>query len=537
MPNKYKKYNDDWVKSLSVEDKLDPTLHKLIRRRNHLAHPERGSMQGQPYWDTPSLDSGNIDPTYVKQAGVIPASVLQKFNGGDGIKGADAPDIPMTLNKTADMGSQRGPISPNRQRAVVPNNIRTAPQDPYEELNQLKALNKGHDDRRKRVAEARNENGFFGNLVDGAGGMLSGVADYGKKLFNDPARMGLISTGLSMMDPNTYYDKDGFYSTAGGINRALGQGVGTAQTVQGSPAFKRATELMKIQEWNKSGRGQGEFQRLMNERNKLIAQDPNHPDIKSIDDRLEYLVHIKRPTEIDNYEYMDRLPEDKKPSWFANKRSPTTINQGGYTGVLNPADPNRLGASIPKTPPPQDLPAFKEQVAERSAIGKGRGEDIAGALSSLPDMEEEYYTMSNLAEELVNHKGFSSLIGATMFPYARHLHGGDTAGADSIRNQLEGKVFMQAYQTLKGGGQITEIEGRQAKKALARMDISLSEVEYKKALNEFLDAYKRGMEKMRRVSGRSGAMPQRRATDPKSGGLSLEEKKARVKALNKKLGR
>ena len=132
-------------------------------------------------------------------------------------------------------------------------------------------------------------------------------------------------------------------------------------------------------------------------------------------------------------------------------------------------------------------------------------------------MEEEYYNMSKLAEELVNHKGFESMIGATLFPYARHVHGTDTAGADSIRNQLEGKVFMQAYQTLKGGGQITEIEGRQAKQALARMNISLSEVEYKKALNEFLDAYRRGMEKMRRVSGRSGATPQRRATDKNSG--------------------
>ena len=196
-----------------------------------------------------------------------------------------------------------------------------------EKLNIETALNKGHRDARERAVLERKEQGILGNIVDGAGGMLSGVADYGKNLFTDPSRMGLLSAGLSMMDPNTYYDKDGFYSAAGGINRALGQGVGTAQTVQGSPAFKRATELMKIQEWNKSGRGKGEFANLMNIRNRLIEKDPTNPDIKTLNDRLKYLSNHDIPSNIKTFNEVSKMNPEEQKLFFDTVRANQKILQ------------------------------------------------------------------------------------------------------------------------------------------------------------------------------------------------------------------
>ncbi len=370
-----------------------------------------------------------------------------------------------------------------------------------EKLNIETALNKGHRDARKRAVLERKEQGILGNIVDGAGGMLSGVADYGKNLFTDPSRMGLLSAGLSMMDPNTYYDKDGFYSAAGGINRALGQGVGTAQTVQGSPAFKRATELMKIQEWNKSGRGKGEFANLMNIRNRLIEKDPTNPDIKTLNDRLKYLSNHDIPSNIKTFNEVSKMNPEEQKLFFDTVRANQTINQGDQEVLINQQDPTKPVATYPINPPPETLPEFKQDVAERTAIGKAIGEAKGAAFTSIPNMEMEYNQISDLSQKLVDHAGFESLIGATLTPFMRHWHGSETAGADSLRNQIEGKVFMKAYETLKGGGQITEIEGEQAKKALARMDISLKESEYVEALNEFLDAYYTGLEKMRRASG------------------------------------
>jgi hypothetical protein len=258
---------------------------------------------------------------------------------------------------------------------------------------------------------------------------------------------------------------------------------------------------MKIQEWNKSGRGQGEFQRLLGERNRLKALDPEHPDIKSIDDRLTYLSTLQDPSNIRTYDRVALMSPEERKLFFDTVRANQKINQGHQQVLVNQQDPTKPVATYENKPPPETLPEFKQQVAEKTAIGKAIGEAKGAAFTSIPNMEMEYNQISDLSQKLVDHAGFESLIGATLTPFMRHWHGSETAGADSIRNQIEGKVFMKAYETLKGGGQITEIEGEQAKKALARMDISLKESEYVEALNEFLDAYYAGLEKMRRASG------------------------------------
>jgi hypothetical protein len=62
----------------------------------------------------------------------------------------------------------------------------------------------------------RTHRGLFGGILKGA-----------DELFNDPRRMALIAGGLRMADPNSYYDKQGFYSPWGGINEGLGTGIKT----------------------------------------------------------------------------------------------------------------------------------------------------------------------------------------------------------------------------------------------------------------------------------------------------------------------
>ncbi len=52
--------------------------------------------------------------------------------------------------------------------------------------------------------------------------------------------------------------------------------------------------------------------------------------------------------------------------------------------------------------------------------------------------------------------------------------------------QLQGGAFMQAFETLKGGGQITEIEGKKATEAINRLgNMKQSDAGYREALNDF----------------------------------------------------
>jgi hypothetical protein len=62
-----------------------------------------------------------------------------------------------------------------------------------------------------------------------------------------------------------------------------------------------------------------------------------------------------------------------------------------------------------------------------------------------------------------------------------------TAPADFqvLLDQIGGQQFLQAFETLKGGGQITEVEGRKATEAMARMNPRQSEEAFLQGVNEF----------------------------------------------------
>ena len=95
-----------------------------------------------------------------------------------------------------------------------------------------------------------------GGLMDAGRSIGGGLSSMGKSLsagtkslFNDPSRMALLQGGLSMMDPNTYYDKQGFGSVFTGMNT----GLGAAQQGYKNVLDRRETEADTF--LKKSGRG------------------------------------------------------------------------------------------------------------------------------------------------------------------------------------------------------------------------------------------------------------------------------------------
>ena len=89
------------------------------------------------------------------------------------------------------------------------------------------------------------------------------------------------------------------------------------------------------------------------------------------------------------------------------------------------------------------------------------------------------------------------------------IPGTEAADFTVLLDQIKGKQFLEAFETLKGGGQITEVEGRKATEAMARMNTAQSENEFKAALQEFKGIVQQGVERAKQK-----AAPQtRRATD------------------------
>ena len=68
-------------------------------------------------------------------------------------------------------------------------------------------------------------------------------------------------------------------------------------------------------------------------------------------------------------------------------------------------------------------------------------------------------------------------------------------------DQLKGSAFLQAFEILKGGGQITEVEGKKATDAINRMSISTSENEFRQAAQDFLSIVDRAEQNATRAAG------------------------------------
>lgn len=66
--------------------------------------------------------------------------------------------------------------------------------------------------------------------------------------------------------------------------------------------------------------------------------------------------------------------------------------------------------------------------------------------------------------------------------------------------QIEGQAFLQAFESLKGGGAITETEGLKATQAVARLSSAQSPEDYRQALGELRATLVRGEENKRRIA-------------------------------------
>jgi hypothetical protein len=74
-----------------------------------------------------------------------------------------------------------------------------------------------------------------------------------------------------------------------------------------------------------------------------------------------------------------------------------------------------------------------------------------------------------------------------MFSFLQNVPGTPQRRFGARARQLEGQAFLQAFESLKGGGQITEIEGQKATQAIARLDTAQSAADYRQALTELRD--------------------------------------------------
>lgn len=126
-------------------------------------------------------------------------------------------------------------------------------------------------------------------------------------------------------------------------------------------------------------------------------------------------------------------------------------------------------------------------------------EDISKAQTGLGKASEQSKQMLDLLAQIEQSPGLEAVVGLPnpmqgglgLF----NVRGTPAADFQAKLDQLGGKQFLEAFESLKGGGQITQIEGEKATNAIARMQTSQSEKAFREALNEFKGIVQRAAER------------------------------------------
>jgi hypothetical protein len=199
------------------------------------------------------------------------------------------------------------------------------------------------------------------------------------------------------------------------------------------------------------------------------------------------------------------LPNGDKVSvmWNAQERRYVPVAGGPSAPSVGPG-----GAPLPDGVSPQ---------AYRTARSKELGEQRARAETGLPSALRAGESMLTQIDEVLRDPALSRVTG----PIDARLPNitGGANRAQSRIDQILGGAFLQAFESLKGGGQITEREGAAATAAITRLqNTRMGDGDYASALREFRTEVEKLIEIAKQ---RAGQAPAAAAPTGGSGGFTV----------------
>ena len=241
---------------------------------------------------------------------------------------------------------------------------------------------------------------------------------------------------------------------------------------------------------------------------------PNMADVAAIDPKaaLNMALGLNKPAATQEWEAFSKLPDDQKIQYLNMKRAQTWRDFGGYQAAPNPVNPALPPvATVPNTLRPGEDPSVRGEQARSTEVGKSAGQ----AQTRLPGAEMQAQQMMAVLDGITNHPALPNVVGMpqnisgfTARVIGTGLPGSPEADFMSRVDQLKGQQFLQAYEALKGGGQITEVEGRKAESAIARMqNLNLGRDDYVKAADELRGVISSALDKARTSAGKNTAPP------------------------------
>jgi hypothetical protein len=139
-----------------------------------------------------------------------------------------------------------------------------------------------------------------------------------------------------------------------------------------------------------------------------------------------------------------------------------------------------------------------------AASAKEQGEAAGKSIVDLPRQVDNANMIIDTIEKIRNHPGRSWGTG-TIGGVIPGIPGTEQRGFVNLVDQAKGQAFLQAFNSLRGGGQITEAEGSKATQALARLDRAQNDKDFEDALNDFEEVVTIGLARAKAAARRQPA--------------------------------
>jgi hypothetical protein len=150
-------------------------------------------------------------------------------------------------------------------------------------------------------------------------------------------------------------------------------------------------------------------------------------------------------------------------------------------------------------------------IASATKSGGITGEAAANAQIGLPQAQADAQSILSTIAELKSHKGLEKGVGASSI-FFNKVPGTDAYDFANLHENARGKVFMQAFESLKGAGAITEQEGTAATNAISAMgDLKQSKESYLRELGK-LEGVVNGV--LQRKTAMAGVQNQPQSVQP-----------------------
>ena len=144
--------------------------------------------------------------------------------------------------------------------------------------------------------------------------------------------------------------------------------------------------------------------------------------------------------------------------------------------------------------------------AKMTELGKAEAKFEANAPQAITTAK----TALTKIDEMLAHPGLAPAVGAGGLStlgipgIAQYIPGSEAASFKARLDEILGGAFMEAFNTLKGGGQITEKEGEKATAAITRLSTMQSEKEFRQAAKDFQEVINAGIKRSEAKLAKSG---------------------------------